>query len=88
MCKEKEEEKNKLVPERYRIDKEEGFLYTNDKKTNYIAKSGFLGDKKDIKELGENDVKNCKYFDYLGQYFCCKEIKLENENKSNKKMLS
>ena len=75
----KDEKKNILIPEIYKIDKGYGFLYPNDIITNFISKSAFLGEKKDINKLSENDVGNCKFYDNLGQYFCGKEVKLEKE---------
>lgn len=79
-----DENKNILIPDKYKIDKSFAFLYPNDINTNYITKSAFLGDKNSINKLSENDVNNCIYYYYIGQYFCDKEIQLEKENQKKR----
>jgi len=77
---EKDKEKIKLIPEICQIDDDSyGFLYSNDRTTYFITKSGYIGDKKSFITLSEKDTENCNYQENLGLHFCGKEIILENE---------
>jgi hypothetical protein len=74
-----DKEIKKNISEIYRIDSEKvGFLNSNDRTTNFITKSAYLGEQKFFNELSEKEKESRILYIEVGLYFCGKEVKLEN----------
>ena len=80
-----EQELNKIIPEKYKINEKGnmfGFLYPDGYKTYYITKSRYLGEDKIINELNDKEINLTNFDNSRGLCFCGKEIKInEKETK-------